>query len=865
MAKTKKQKTFRWLAHKPLLAAALAVAGVFNMMSAVLAEGTAAGTGISNTATATYSDGTTNFDAVSNTVVINVAEIAGLTVTNSGFADPNGGSIVNGDEVTFDFLVTNTGNADTDVFVPGLTALQPLAVGGTITAVEIVDPLTGNVLDTVDPAGESTSALTGVGPVVADGTFTVRITMDVTAPNTGDPVSVQFGDTSDNNTAPADGSQNQQNIRDDSDPAANPADVRTINIGPDAPVNGEREAANFRQEQIDTAPSTALAQATVLKTSTYSDSGTNTNGNDDTIAYGLTFNVGNQTIAGLAAGSLEGTDISVDRGTGAVTENRVLVSDVIPANTVFDSATTPTAPANWEVVYSTDDPVTTGNNALQSTWTTTQPATASDIKRIGFIYNAEAAPAGNGAIAPGTSFTNFGFSVITSGIPASTDGSFVVANIAQAFGETEGDTGNTIVFDESGDQNFNNYADGVTPTTTATTFNPATDDGIANPLDPEQNLNANDGLDTDPDSTSNGESNVVPITVAPAPTANTLVNGPVNTASAIGPTDNNDDFTNVAVALPTVDVGPLDSTGGNPDAITITNTVQNPATAPVQLDTVTLVPLSATDAKTAADALVVAPATAGGDYGANTDLPNGTVVTIAFGTQSAQYTYNSTTGSFGTPVSTNTPQPNGPVVVGSLAIGAFENYTVTIDLPAGTPQIRGYAVPVVAFVDNDGNGAFTVATEQTANITVDRVYNGFMNLVKTASVDGGTTVSDGTGTPGNPAIPDLQPGEEVIYKIDYTNVSEAAPAAPAAGNITLNANDFLLIEDGNAGTNNWAPVTLHQNGTTFTTGAIEYLNGGATLGATDPADDDAVTVYRNLVGTVQPGGTGNLQFIRKVQ
>lgn len=59
MAKTEQPKKFRWQAHKLLLATTLAVAGVFNMVSAVLAEGTAAGTPISNTATATYTDGMT--------------------------------------------------------------------------------------------------------------------------------------------------------------------------------------------------------------------------------------------------------------------------------------------------------------------------------------------------------------------------------------------------------------------------------------------------------------------------------------------------------------------------------------------------------------------------------------------------------------------------------------------------------------------------------------------------------------------------------------------------------------------------------------------------------------------------------------
>lgn len=97
---TTENKTFNWQAHKPLLATALAVAGAFNMVGVVLAEGTAAGTPISNTATATYNDGNGNsFDATSNTVVIRVAEIAGLTAVASPVTDVDGGAIEANDDL----------------------------------------------------------------------------------------------------------------------------------------------------------------------------------------------------------------------------------------------------------------------------------------------------------------------------------------------------------------------------------------------------------------------------------------------------------------------------------------------------------------------------------------------------------------------------------------------------------------------------------------------------------------------------------------------------------------------------------------------------------------------------------------------
>ena len=123
MAKTQKQKTFRQQVQKPILATALAAAGVFNMVSAVYAEGAPAGTNISNTATATYEDGnpdTAAINTTSNTVVVQVAEIAGLTAVVSPVDDVNGGAIENGDDLNYTFEVTNVGNAPTDVFIPDL-------------------------------------------------------------------------------------------------------------------------------------------------------------------------------------------------------------------------------------------------------------------------------------------------------------------------------------------------------------------------------------------------------------------------------------------------------------------------------------------------------------------------------------------------------------------------------------------------------------------------------------------------------------------------------------------------------------------------------------------------------------------------
>ena len=840
MTKPIKIKVSYQQAYKPLLAAALAVAGAFNLISAVVAAGTPAGTPINNTATGTYNDGSGNtIDAVSNTVTITVAEVAGLTVSSSGFNDTNGGSIVGGDTLTYDFQVTNTGNAPTYIFVPGADGIT--VTNGTPTRVDIVDA-NGNVIANIPAGGITTQNLTGLlgnGLVDPDNSLTVRVTVTAaTLPNpVGQFVGVQFGDTTDENTPPdSDGSQNQQNIPNGT---SNNNEVRTLNEGTTEPVNGEREAAAFRQEAFNTAPIT-LAQALLLKTSIYSNSGTTADPADDTIVYNLELRIGNQSFPSTSVdpGRLEGTSINLN----SAVANRILVSDAIPANTVFDDTFTPTAPTGWTTVYSIDPAATT--NPLQAQWTTARPATAS-IQRVGFVYDATT----NAALAPLTTVTGFSFRVVTSNL---TPPGGNIANIAQVFGETEGDAGNNIVYDESGDQNPNNFDDGVTPTTRTTTFDPNTDFGIGNAADPEQTSNQNDG--TGPD----GESNIVQITVVPAVTGN-LFNGPNGTPTATGPTNTNDDFTNASAGIPPAQVG-SQGTPSDPNAVTITNQVQNPAGAPTRLDTVTLLPLPPSAALAAAGT---------GIFGNDADLPNGTRVTITFGSQTAVYEYTDADGSgpnpgiFHTPG--NTATVPAPVVVGTLNPGDVQTYTVTVDLPAGTRQVAGYGIPIAAFVDNDGNGVFTPATETVSNITIDRVYTGFMRLLKEVSVDGTNFFSSTTDL----ASLQLRPGDDLTYRITYENISEAAPTG-GGGNILLNANNFVIVENGdgtaNGTANNWASNTLHQNGTTRSKGTVEYFNLTTSLGTTDPADNAAVTIYRNAVGTVTPDeAPGTFQFIRQLQ
>lgn len=812
---------------KPLVITAIATSGALHFLAPVLAEGTAAGTDIINRATATYSDGTTNFNAISNTVTIKVEEVRGLTVTDAGFTDTNGGNIATSDTLSFDFLVTNTGNADAFVYIPGATALGPLATGGNITAVEIV-AVNGTNLGTaipVPPGGNSTNNLSGFpnpnnlpipGTIGADQNFKVRVTMVVTATNAGDAVKVQFGNTADNTP----NTQNQQNIAFSTDTAPTTNDVYTIDAnGTLAPVNGEREAAASHEEFLATQPK-PLAQTTLLMTSTTTPGALPSDARDDTITYDLDFRVANNPQPGFPAGSLEGTTISLN---GSPVE-RILVSATVPPNTVWNGIA-PIAPnGNWIPVYSTDDAyVGTENPITGVNWTTVAPP-ADTVKRIGFIYDSGT----NGALPPGTTVNDFRFTVVTSGLPI-TGGS--VSNIGQIFGQTFGDLANNLVYDESGDQDSNNYDNGVFP------LNPNISDFIANPKtgtadpnDPDTNNN-NTGTGID------GESNVIGI--LPLPPANSaLLNGPNNVPNAIGPTNIQDDFTNAAT---TVDTTGVQGSLSNPAPVTITNTVRN--TIATALANVKLLPV----APTAANALT------GGIHGTNASIPDGTTVTITFGAQTAVYTYT-VAGGFAS--------ANPPVVIGTLAPSQQQSYTVTVDLPANTAQIQGYTIPIVAFVDNDNNNSFVATTDTAYNFTNNRVYPGFINLVKAARIidrNGTTQLEAFTTTPTRRP----EPGQFVEYQITYQNISEIQPAT-GGGNVLLTGNGLVINEDGAALPNTWAGITTHRQNTVATGGTLQFHNGAVLLGSTDPASGAAVTRYVNTIPSLAPQVSGALTFRRIV-
>ena len=832
MINAKKSVDKQWR-YRPLLVTALIAGNLFQLIAPALADGTAAGTPISNTATGTYEDpnapGTT-INATSNTVKVIVAKVAGITVagyqvTNTATGNP---PIASGNILNYDYRVTNVGNSDIDFRIPNLATVSG---PGTVTGNLLISTDGGNNFTPIASA-DLTTTVVHVG-----GSVFVRVPVTVAnGANSGDTISVKLGGTP----------GNAQNVA-RTGTNSNGGDVYTVDDASTAalgiPVNGTRTAAATQKATVGSTNKN-LALATILKTRTGFDNSANTSTdkfNGDVLTYGLSLRVEQTDVtnSGVAPAALVGTNIKVDSTTASP---YILVSDAIPVNTKFTSAT---APTGWKIVY-TIDPTTT-TLAKDANWTVTKPTDPTTITRVGFINDSAA---GVSSVAPGTTVTGFAIQVTTNGIPTAS-ASISINNIAQVFGQTAGDT--KLVYDDSGDQNPDNYHGSTAPTGTPSygVANPGTKPG-QDPIDLANNNTAT--------TTTGGADNVYTITPAGA---KSVLNGPNGAPSATGPSSNNDDFTNKSALIP-----PNQTPGSTitPGPVAFTNTVQNTGAA---VATISLVP--------------TAPAS-------KTDLPATATVTLTYSGLSVAYTYDGN-GTF-------TIAPGGtPLQISNVAAGATANYGVEVKLPSvplSTDTGKGYPVPITA--------ANTTDTDLTyANTTIDRVYTGFLRMVKQSRVLQGTGPAVGTGqgdfntTPGaafdpvaNPIgttvvaneVPRTPaPGNILEYRIVYTNISDKQSGS---GDIILNASNVVITEDGNAiapNTNNWAidqdgngvidtsniPGTAKDSGTaniTFFSGNPATNPTGDQTGTTATTD---VTKYVDTVtGQVVPLQARTFGFQRKV-
>jgi hypothetical protein len=793
-----------------------AIAGSLALVLPAIADGIKAGEAIKNKATATYSDGTTTYNATSNTVEIKVAEVAGITVTT----DPTNVPLKSGDTRKVIFTISNKGNDATQFTIPApvinnITDFEIVtsiitAVNGTATNVPLQPGVaTGTYLPNgsllpVDPTGSA-----GNGTVQVE--VTIRVKPNATV---GGTTKVSLGDTTtadDQNVPQAGTIANDLRTFDNADGAPGESVVN----GP--PINGVQEA--MATSGILTVGDRPQAFATVLESvSGYNNNGSPTPYTDDKLTFAIAVKAATPPTlpAGLTVVDLTSTSIKLDSGT----QDRILIANAIPAGTTL-STVNPTPAAGWTVVYSLSDLAT--SDPLTAEWTTTRPTTGT-ITRIGFVKT--------GVLtndAPAT--TGFSFEVVPNGTFAGGP----IASIAQVFGQSGpgpvvSGTPTQIVYDESGDNASNNGLEGTDP-------NPATNPsvppgtgisrGIADPNDPDPT----GGISPDPTTkntgtTPGGESTVFTI-------AGGLTNGPKNEPDAVGPTNsNNDDFTNKSVVLPFGVDPALPLTDAETPNVVFENTVKNGS--PVA-QVITLMP---------------------DNPPANT-IPNGTTVTIdpdgpGPGTP---VTFTLTGGVYTLPVGVFPPTVSVP---GNGTVP----YTVTVNLGGPADQLKDYPVVITAFVDTDGDRS--PDTDEASNKTIDRLYTGYVKLLKEAQILDGATVLVPWTADTNLLSPALRPGRIIEYRITYTNISSEAPAGSKS--ITLPANNLTITEDGTAAPNTWFATTKDPVGTTNPGSASDGTPGAnitTTVAGTGTEAD--IQTYVDTVPSVAPLGTGSFSFRRQVK
>jgi hypothetical protein len=361
--------------------------------------------------------------------------------------------------------------------------------------------------------------------------------------------------------------------------------------------------------------------------------------------------VGTRTLTNAPAGSTTG----------------VFVIAPVPQRTTFSSAT---GPAGTTVLYTNSamglDPVT------GAVWTSTPPA---GVTRVAFLVN------GGSPLTAGSSVTNLQMVVtVNTGINAT----LPLYEIGDAFGRT---SINTNLTDQSGDTAYNQG------------------DGNANFDEPKR------GVPPAADEAANPPKGFqLPTTLTQAGLVRL---GPSGAPSAVGPSSNNDDYTNKSVApLVIAGLSHLDTIPQT--SVDFTNTVQNVGNAD---DTFTF----------------TAP-TVPTNFEVRISTNGGTSFTLLSGGGSATL---------------------------AVPFGSTANVIVRVTAPAGTAVLQAGGFNVVV-------RATSGLTPSESNDTHDNYYTGFLKLVKTVTVDNQTTV----GGPTDPV-----PGAQLVYAIAYSNISTGGGGA----------------------------------------------------------------------------------------
>ncbi|MGQ0763555.1 MAG: beta strand repeat-containing protein [Acidobacteriota bacterium] len=405
---------------------------------------------------------------------------------------------------------------------------------------------------------------------------------------------------------------------------------------------------------------------------------------------------------------------------------QVYIIAPVPARTVLTSGQT--FPAG--TLYTTSALTTA---PLSATWSSSAPVPLSNTTRLAFPVGATLAAGGACSASINMIVT------INTGI----DASVPIDEIGDAFGRN---TVSATITDQSGDATPNN-GDG--------------------------NANFNEGY------VAGAGHGVIQQTTLTQ--IGSVLIGPSGAAGAVGPNDNNDDYTNKSVNTGIAGIAPGGATTAQGQLVYV-NTVQNTGNS---ADTFTI------DAPTVPAGFTVEVSTDGGT--------------------------NYTTVSGGGSVSL------------AVAFGASANIHVRITEPAGNTVLTGFDTVL---------RATSTVTPAASNRTIDRLYTGFVRLVKSY------TVSNSTGVGG---ATDAVPGAVITYNITYENISTSNGDASC---VKLTAQNVVITEDGLAAPNNWGTFTTH-TGTPSDTGSGVVVIVNA-------------TTYTDTVASLGPGVSAVFSFQRSI-
>jgi hypothetical protein len=738
------------------------------------------------------------FTVYSSPVTISLQEVAGITIIPTGVtrqdSSLNGGAVGTPSKDTvllYNFELQNIGSDTTKMFVPNRAQVGTVGIfqkmqyfNGTTWLDIPVDGLTSEIL------APKAKLLVRVVVKVKDAIGDLPVTIGKTA-----------------------GTDTQNQLR-----VNNPEDIYTVDV-PDGtvneydgqPSNGTREAQASQSLRVGFKPE-ALTTIKLAIDKPFDPV-------DSTITFGLNLAVADvlpPKITNISPTDLTGISLSIDDQPRV----GILISDAIPLGTKFSAVVSPDK--LWvPVYYYSSTPIGSTDRADNVNWSTTAPdkTTAANVRRVGFFRSDYRMP-------KGASFSGFQLTVEVTDLSRTE-----IYNIAQVFGTQPQDSNNMadttpstqLIFEESGDNQPNNYNDDGTPAAQDPNQQPIFYPGILDPTVPSNDPRSivRVGRDLGSANSPDGEFLVVPFKAAGIPS---LKNGPRDQPTAVGPKNNDDeDFTNKSTPISN------GSSSFDPPEVSFTNTVKNTSDI-------------------ARDIKVMPQVTAAGD------LPDGTLVELrdsAAPDLTASFVYQK--GIF-TPITGNP----ATLVLQKVAAGGVKSYIVRINLPDGTPAVKGFPVRLLAFIDTNNNNI--PDGKEATNTTIDRIYTGFIEVVKESRVlDFNKNPVTGNDGIFSETIKPVRLDQYIEYKITYKNISTPSVGS---GNKTISAVNFKITEDGNAKPNNWGSLTTNDpDSATSSAGKIIYSK---LSGATDAKDPEVIKYENILTEPIEPGQGGTFTFKRRV-